>query len=33
MSQMIMQKQFETMIEVESSQDGSTFIVEIPIDI
>ena len=30
MCQMIMQKQFGTMIEVESSSQGSTFIVEIP---
>ena len=30
MSQMIMQKQFETKIEVETSSSGSTFIVEIP---
>ena len=30
MSQMIMQKQFDTKIEVDSSSTGSTFIVEIP---
>jgi len=33
MSQMIMQKQFGTIIEVQSSKDGSIFKVEIPIDI
>jgi signal transduction histidine kinase len=30
MSQMIMQKQFGTMIEVKTSSNGSTFIIEIP---